>query len=160
MDLSVSINNTAVPGLLQANITTSNYFSADSFSLIFTLTEISLSCLTSWVDLSAPLVTVADASSPISTDLITGTADSLIIDPILRTISIEGRDLSARLVDSYSQRDYVNQTASEIVETIAQDHGLIAQATATSETWVATSETALPNSLLVNSLGCVPIGIS
>jgi hypothetical protein len=132
MDLCVSINNTPVPGLLQANITTSNYFSADSFSLVFALTEISLSCLTSWVDLSAPLVTVADASSPISTDLISGAADSLIIDPIFRTILIEGRDLSARLIDSYSQRDYVNQTASEIVETIALNHGLITRATATS----------------------------
>jgi hypothetical protein len=132
VDLQVAINNTPVPGLLQANITTSNYFSADSFSLTFALREISLSCLALWVDLSAPLVTVVDTSSPISTDLITGTADSLIIDPILRTFSIEGRDLSARLIDSYSQQDYVNQTASEIVETIAQAHGLSAQATATS----------------------------
>ena len=132
MDLQVSVNDTPVPGLLQANITTTNYFSANSFSLTFVLTEISLAHLTSWVGPSAPFVTVADASSPILTELITGTADSLVIDPILRTIWIEGRDLSARLIDSYSQRDYVNQTASEIVETIAQDHGLIAQTTATS----------------------------
>ena len=50
--------------------------------------------------------------------------DAIHIDPVRRTIGIEGRDLSSSMVDSYRQQDFVNQTASEIVSTIAQYHGL------------------------------------
>jgi hypothetical protein len=132
MGLQVSVNNVHASGLLQASITTSNYFSADSFSLTFALGHGSLANLEPWATSPAPDVTVVDSGPPIAASLITGTADSLIIDPILRTITIEGRDLSASLIDSCSQRDFVNQTASEIVETIASDHGLSAQATPTS----------------------------
>jgi hypothetical protein len=132
MGLQASVNNVLASGLLQASITTSNYFSADSFSLTFALGHGLLANLEPWPTSPPPDVTVADLGPPIAANLITGRADSLIIDPILRTITIEGRDLSASLVDSYSQRNFVNQTASEIVETIASDHGLSAQATATS----------------------------
>jgi phage protein D len=46
-------------------------------------------------------------------------------------VSIEGRDLSASLVDSYRQSDFVNQTASEVVASIAAAHGLSAVVTPT-----------------------------
>src|SRR4051812_16958957 len=115
MSLLVTIKDTPVSGLLQGDITTTNYFSADTFSLTLALPRAAPIDLSGWASHPALYVTVTDASSPTSANLITGIADSLTIDPILRTISIEGRDLSARLIDSYSQRDFVNQTASEIV---------------------------------------------
>jgi phage protein D len=58
--------------------------------------------------------------------------DSIRIDAIRGTVAIEGRDLSASLVDSYQQGDFVNQTASEVVATIANRHGLGAVVTPTS----------------------------
>jgi prophage tail gpP-like protein len=134
MGLQVLINGAEVRGLLHANITTNNYFSSDHFALTFALGSSVLDDLASWAGLSDPYVevTYSESKFAVVTDSISGMADSLVADPISGTVSIEGRDLSARLIDSYLQRDFVNQTASEIVETIAGQHGLVAQATATS----------------------------
>ena len=63
------------------------------------------------------------ASRPSQT-LITGMVDTIHVDPIHGTVGIDGRDMSASLIDSYRQQDFVNHTASEIVTSIAQSHGL------------------------------------
>jgi prophage tail gpP-like protein len=159
MSLLVTVNNDLVPGLLQGNVTTSNYFSADCFSLTFAPRRNATFDLAAWAGLSTLYVTVADGGSPTPPNLITGIADSLTVDPILQTISLEGRDLSARLIDSYSQRDFVNQTASEIVEAIAADHGLAAQATATSGNVGRYFGDGFTNSPSASSQECVRIGI-
>lgn len=65
--------------------------------------------------------------------LITGSVDTVLIDPICRTVAIEGRDLSASLIDGYRQQDFVNQTASEVVAQVARSHNLIPMITPTSE---------------------------
>jgi hypothetical protein len=133
MGLAVSINDCSVSGLLHATITTSNYFSAGSFSLTFALADPLLVDIVSTPEISSPYVIVrpTDADFSASSIIITGMIDSLVVDPIMQTVSMEGRDLSSRFIDSYLQRDFVNQTASEIVEAIAADHGLLAIATAT-----------------------------
>jgi phage protein D len=60
-----------------------------------------------------------------------GQADSIHIDPIRNTIEIDGRDLTARLLDARSQETFANQTASEIARTLAARHSLTAVVTAT-----------------------------
>jgi phage protein D len=69
--------------------------------------------------------TTSSTYGPRYQSLITGMADSIHIDPIRGTVGVEGRDLSASIIDSYRQQDFVNQTASEIVATIALYHGLL-----------------------------------
>ena len=129
----MTIKDTPVSGLLQGDITTTNYFSADTFSLTLALPRAAPIDLSGWASHPALYVTVTDASSPPSANLITGIADLLTIDPILRTISIEGRGSFGLASSTFdSQLDFVNQTASEIVAAIAEDHGLAAQVTATS----------------------------
>lgn len=133
MALIISVNGIPASGLLNASITTSNYFSSDTFSLSFAIGNAPLADLATWSQLSNAYVEVAYAGTlyPTGVDLIAGNVDSLVADPILNIMSIEGRDLSAALVDTYLQQDFVNQTASEIVETIAGQHGLEAQVTPT-----------------------------
>ncbi len=53
------------------------------------------------------------------------------IDVLNRTVEIDGRDLTARLLDARTQETFSNQTASEIAETLAARHGLTADVTAT-----------------------------
>lgn len=60
--------------------------------------------------------------------VIQGMADSIAIDPIRSIVRVDGRDLSARLVDACSQGAFANQSASEIVTAIALRNGLIPQA--------------------------------
>ncbi len=124
--LSIVINGVQVQGLMHASITTTNCFSADSFALTLAIGQPPLGDIDFWGAISVAYVeifsgTLSDMTSRV---LITGMADSVLIDPILGTIAIEGRDLSASMIDSYRQQDFVNQTAAEVVATIAQYHGL------------------------------------
>ncbi len=132
-NISVLINGMNVAGLLQASVTSTNRFSADSYSLSFVTGEPPLSSILWWSAISTGTVEIAAAPAPEPAfqNLITGTIDNIQMDPILGTVAIEGRDLSASLVDSYRQSDFVNQTASEIVATIANAHGLGAAVTPT-----------------------------
>nr|WP_294511691.1 hypothetical protein [uncultured Rhodopila sp.] len=93
-----------------------------------------LSDIAVWSTLGSGRVEVfaGSAPGPATTNLITGVIDSVHIDAIRGTVAIEGRDLSATLVDSYQQGDFVNQTASEVVATLANRHGLGAVVTPTS----------------------------
>ena len=67
-----------------------------------------------------------------ATSLLQGQADSIHIDPIQGTIDIDGRDLTARLLDARTQETFANQTASEIAQTLAARHALTPVVTATS----------------------------
>ena len=64
--------------------------------------------------------------------LIQGEADTVAYDVLNRTVDVEGRDLTARLLDARTQETFSNQTASEIAETLAGRHGLTPNVSATS----------------------------
>ena len=72
------------------------------------------------------------ATDALPVSLLQGEADSIHIDPIANTMEIDGRDLTARLLDARTQETFSNQTASEIANTLAGRHGLAAAVTATS----------------------------
>jgi hypothetical protein len=130
----VAINGSQVEGLLHASIVTSNCFSADSFALTFAVGLSPLDDIVFWSSVSSAYVEidVTTLYEPAPFRLISGLIDALHVDPIQRTVSIEGRDLSSSMIDGYRQQDFVNQTASEVVSTIAQNHGLTPVVTATS----------------------------
>ncbi len=134
MELQVALNGTAVQGLLYASIATTNCFSADSYALTFAMGPSPLVDITFWSSLVSAYVEIAAAASygPAPRNLISGMINSVAVDPIQGTVSIEGRDLSASMIDAYRQQDFVNQTASEVVSTIAQYHGLTAVVAETS----------------------------
>jgi phage protein D len=63
--------------------------------------------------------------------LVVGEADSVGFDPIRGLILLEGRDLSALLIDSRVDETFANQTSSEIAQNLAGRHGLGVAATVT-----------------------------
>jgi phage protein D len=134
MDLQVRLNGSPILGLLHASVITSNCFSADSFALTFVMGPPPLGDTMFWSALSSAYVEIS-ATLPYestSESLITGMIDTVLVNPTLGTIAIEGRDLSSSMIDAYRQQDFVNQTASEVVSTIAQYHGLTPVVTTTS----------------------------
>lgn len=133
-NVSISINGNQIQDLLHASISTSNLFSADSFALTFAIGISAVGDLDFWSSVATAYVEVsASAHGDILAQvLITGMIDTILIDPLQGTVAIEGRDLSSSMIDSYRQQDFVNQTASGIVSTIAQYHGLGAAIVATS----------------------------
>ena len=124
--VTASVDGAPISGLLQVSVYNTNLFSSDTFHLILA-GDVSF-----WSTVSGGTIEIA-ASSDAGQRLtpMVGTIDTILIDPVQRTVCIEGRDLSASLVDGYRQRDFVNQTASEVVEAIAALHGLAANVTPT-----------------------------
>jgi hypothetical protein len=134
MEIQVSVNGDQMPGLLRASVATTNCFSADTYSITFVMGESGNIAFWSTVSSAYLEVTavISSAYGPIYQSLITGMADTVHVDPIQGTVGVEGRDLSSSMIDSYRQQDFVNQTASEIVSSIAQYHNLQPVVTATS----------------------------
>lgn len=137
VDIQIAINGQPMAGLLRASVSTTNCFSADTYSLKIAISKAGGSSLAFWDHLASAYVEVtAVLSTPFGATyrtLITGMADTIHIDPIRGVVGVEGRDLSAAMIDSYSQKDFVNQTASEIVSAIAAFHNLQAVVVPTSE---------------------------
>lgn len=63
--------------------------------------------------------------------LIYGQVDDIDYDPVGQRISLSGRDLSARFIDNRTAEDFQDQTASQVVKTLAARRGLKASVTAT-----------------------------
>jgi len=129
MNVRLYLNGKKIEGLMRASITCNNYFSCDCFSITVaagagcgeSLDQL-MTLASGPVELRAGPADDCDAAT-----LIYGTADRAVIDPVVGVFSAEGRDLSAALIDSYVQQDFVNQTASEVVATIAAQYGILAE---------------------------------
>jgi hypothetical protein len=134
MEIQVSVNGDQMPGLLRASVSTTNCFDADTYSITFIMGGSGNIAFWSMVSSAYLEVTavVSSAGGPTYQSLITGMADTVHVDPIQGTVGVEGRDLSSSMIDSYRQQDFVNQTASGIVSSIAQYHNLQPVVTATS----------------------------
>ncbi|WP_428486733.1 hypothetical protein [Rhodopila sp.] len=133
MSLQVSIDGTTIAGVLQAAITTNNYYSSGSFSLTLAIGPSPLKSTAWWSELGAALVNISYIDEKLDdlSEVITGRIDTVVLNPVYRTVSVEGRDLSAGLIDSYVQQDFVNQTASEILSTLAGRCGLAVEVSPT-----------------------------
>ena len=133
MNLVVSVDGRIIRGLLRASISSNNYYSSDSFSIGFAAGQPPLEDIDAWLAMANGLITVSQQSADFvdTHEIISGRADSIEADPIFKTVSIDGRDLSASLIDSYAQQDFVNQTASEVVSSIAAQYNLLPQVTPT-----------------------------
>jgi hypothetical protein len=131
--LSVVVSGNEVEGLIHVHLSSNNAFAADRYAVTFAMGPPPLRGIAFWSALVSAYVEISASSdsTPAETTLVTGMADSLAINPLAGTVSIEGRDLSAALVDTYRQKDFVNQTASEIVSAIAANHGLAGAVTPT-----------------------------
>ena len=66
-----------------------------------------------------------------ATSILQGEADTVRVDVLNRTVEVDGRDLTSRLLDARTEETFSNQTASEIARTLAGRHNLVANVTAT-----------------------------
>ena len=53
-----------------------------------------------------------------------GTVDMMDIEPLSGTITLTGRDLTSRLIDTKSSQKYSSSTASQVATILAEKHGL------------------------------------
>lgn len=128
-----------VSGVEWLEVGTSNHLTAGWFRVVLVLgrdARFSAADFSAMVNVTAEVrVGVALNGLPpaaaVWQSLITGPVDDLVIHMDEGTVELCGRDLSALLIDTLTAETFSNQTASEIVQTIAVRHGFTPAVTAT-----------------------------
>ena len=126
--IQVLADGTALPGVMAADVSTNNHLAADRFRVRLAAGAGALSV----VDVPEVRLDVQVSLDGVWSSLVVGEADSVAYDPLRGVIDIEGRDLSALLIDTRVDETFANRTSSEIATTLAERHGLGVSATATS----------------------------
>jgi hypothetical protein len=119
-------NGQVVSGIIETRISSNSCWSADSYIVTATFGDDTKSKAPHWASASRIELNIelsVDAGQSFS-NLIRGPVDTVMIDPIIGTIQIEGRDYTANILSSNSQESFVNRTSSEIASIIAVRHGL------------------------------------
>ena len=127
--LLATVNGAVVGNAITARITSNNFYAADRFSLVAALGS---STPYDWLSSDRMAVQIGVALDGAGETLIEGEADQVELDPIRRTATLTGRDLTARLIEARTQESFSNRTASEIATLLAQRRGLSADIARTS----------------------------
>lgn len=119
--LKVFSGNAELVGAVSASVTSNNYYACDHFRLEFAMNA----GAPRWWDVNPPLivdvrVSIDGGGSWVS--LIVGEVDDIDVCWQTGTVEMEGRDLSARFIESKTQQAFPNNTSSEIVKILAARH--------------------------------------
>lgn len=157
---TATLNGMPLPGLISAEVTNVSHSASDTFRAKFALSGNSLlGSIESAIGLSQALPvqfganyfstsvndqlglafgfnggpTISGLLGGISPpqSMMLGQIDEVTYDPVEGTLELSGRDLSAQLIDSKTAEKFVNQTSSQIAQTLAARHGLNASVTNT-----------------------------
>jgi phage protein D len=127
------VDGQAVSGVTQAQVLANNHYAANTFHVALAIGADPAFPAPFWAStrsIAAELQFNLDGSGFVS--LIQGKVDDVTLDPINGVLQIEGRDLTAALIEARTQETFSNRTASEIAILLAQRHGLLPVVTPTS----------------------------
>ncbi len=122
--LLVLANGVPMAAATEASVTSTGFFGADRFRVRAAL----IGDAAIWAGTADLFLDVQMALSPLGgfVSLVQGQADCVSLDPLRGTLTIEGRDLSASLMQARTQETFANHTSSEIATILAGRHGLAA----------------------------------
>lgn len=121
--VKVLVNGVDLPGVEAAEVVSCGHYAADRFRISAALTAADPGF---WSSVTELLVEIRFSADGAEVSAITGEADSLEIDPLQGIVKLEGRDLSARLIEARTSETFANRTASEIASLLASRHELSA----------------------------------
>jgi hypothetical protein len=125
--LQVLAAGAVLPGVIEAEVSSNNHLAADRFRFRVAAASGGLVL----VDAPGVRLDVQVAVNGAWASLVQGEADCVVLDPLRGVVEVEGRDLSALLIDSRVDETFANQTSSEIAAALAGRHGLGAAASPT-----------------------------
>ena len=120
-DLRVLADGIALPGVISADVKSNGYAAADRFCVRFAAAAGGLVA----VDVAGLRLDVQVGLGGGWTSLIVGEADRVGFDVVEGVVEVDGRDLSALMLDSRVDETFANRTSGEIVQVIAARHGLV-----------------------------------
>ena len=129
--LRLVANGAIVPGAFEAEVLSNNHYAADRFRVGLALSADPARGAGWWADNDDLLVEIEVSLGGDYVSLLRGAVDTVEIDPVCQVVRLEGRDLSAALIESRTQETFANQTSSEIAALLATRHGLDADVQAT-----------------------------
>lgn len=140
----VRLGGEDVPGWTSWEVENNVFRAADTFRVEFAIAGLPPTKGPDWMAAQTAIEVEIFASpnpadpaayAPADTDrVILGAVDDLEFDPVARTVTLTGRDLTALLIDTKTSEHFTNQTASQIATTLAARHGLTPVVTATKTT--------------------------
>lgn len=114
-------------------VTTTTFYMADSYTVVLPLSgqppDFNLNFLATAVPMRVT-IWMGFPADPDNfsigelTQMIVGNVDKLDIDPLSKTVSFTGRDLTSLFIDTKTYDKYADQTASQIATQLAQQQGL------------------------------------
>ena len=130
--LRIVIDGLDVEGAIEAEVTSSDHQSADSYRITVALgadpifTGATFASMTqSNAEILVGLATPgAPPAAALWQSLMIGPIDDIAIDVAQQTVALRGRDFSALFIDTLTAETFSNNTASEIAQTLAVRHGL------------------------------------
>ncbi len=136
----VVINGQTIPWI-SLEVDNNNFYVADTFKVEFAANYLNNNSINNLVDAPILLVNIMvgyPSPSPNVTStgmqsLILGQVNDVEYDPYEQVITMTGRDLTQRFIDNKTSEKFLNQTSSDIANTLAQRRGLTPQITETSE---------------------------
>ncbi|MCW3477647.1 phage late control D family protein [Limobrevibacterium gyesilva] len=120
--LRVLADGALVGGVIDAEVINNNHYAADRFRLT-AADPAGFAALAGRAELQVDVQVSLDGGFAF-TSLIQGAVDTVEIDVAGGTVHLDGRDLSAALIEARTQETFANNTASEIAEQLAARHGL------------------------------------
>ena len=128
----ITVDGLIVPGAIFVEVESVAYFSADRFRVDFAIGAGGFTTAGYFAALDTATIEIELALAAGGfTPLLMGQIDNVRIDLLDNVATVRGRDLAARLIDAEIAEAFVNQTSSQIAETLAARQGLSAQVTAT-----------------------------
>lgn len=125
-------NGQPIAGVIEAEVTANNHYASDRFFARVALGGDTASTASFWAAAPGIMVDVQFSLDGVRFySLLQGLVDSVVLDPVAGLVTIEGRDLTAALIETRTQEAFTNRTSSEIATLVAQRHGLTPAVTAT-----------------------------
>ena len=131
--LRLLANGVPIQGAVEASVISNNHYAADRFMATVALGIDLWATAAFWASQTDILLDVQFSLDGGATffSLVQGLVDSVAIDVLTGSLRIEGRDLTAALIENRTQETFANRTSSEIAVIFAQRHNLIPVVTAT-----------------------------
>ena len=124
--LRVIANGQVIAGAMEAEVVSNNYYAADRFSASVALGIDQWAEASFWASEPDILLDVQfslDGGASF-TSLVQGAVDRVSLDPTLGLVHLDGRDLTASLIEARTQETFANRTSSEIASILAGRHDL------------------------------------
>lgn len=138
----VKLNDSAVEGWISWAVSSNSFYEADTFRVSFAVSALPSSNDANWFSTQKELFAEIFVGFPTNWDdpdpseldsLIYGRVDEISFNPHTREITLTGRDLTAAFIDTKITTQYLNKTSSEVVEALAQAHGMTAVGSKTTQ---------------------------